>query len=116
MKKDVKVSGQDGDRLDSWKRIAAYLGKDVRTAMRWSKDGGMPVHRHDGSSRGAVYAYRSEIDEWLHSDRTEHTHGHRNPVFVWAGVVLILVLASTAIFLWQNASDSRSEFPVAKRP
>jgi len=32
-------------RLESWKEIAAYLGRDVRTAQRWERLGGLPVHR-----------------------------------------------------------------------
>ena len=35
-----------GDRLDSWKEIAAYLHRDVTTVQRWEKREGMPVHRH----------------------------------------------------------------------
>ena len=30
-------------RLESWKEIAAYLGRDVRTAQRWERLGGLPV-------------------------------------------------------------------------
>jgi tetratricopeptide (TPR) repeat protein len=116
MMKDVQSNGQDGDRLDSWKKIAAYLGKDVRTALRWSKDKGMPVYRRSGGKRGAIYAYRSEIDEWIHSDRSKHTRANQKPVFVWAGAVLALVLAATATFLWQNSSISRPKIPVEHRP
>jgi len=52
-------------RLNSWKEISAYLGKDVRTAIRYAKDRGMPVHRVPGGKRGAVYAYAHELDAWL---------------------------------------------------
>jgi hypothetical protein len=51
--------------LDSWKAIAKYLGRDVRTVRRWEKKGGLPVHRALGRERGTVYAYRSELDAWL---------------------------------------------------
>jgi hypothetical protein len=37
---------QSEDRLDSWKEIAAYLKRDVRTVQRWEKREEMPVHRH----------------------------------------------------------------------
>lgn len=53
------------DKLDSWKEIADYLGRNVRTAIRWEKDRGLPVHRIPGGQRHAVYAYRHEIDAWL---------------------------------------------------
>jgi len=54
------------ERLDSWKEIAAYLGRDVRTVRRWEEEKGLPVHRVPGGERRAVFAYRSEIDAWLH--------------------------------------------------
>jgi len=53
-----------GDRLDSWKEIASYLKRDVRTVQRWEKTEGLPVHRHLHEKQGTVYAFRSEIDEW----------------------------------------------------
>jgi len=34
------------ERLDSWKEIAAYLKRDVRTVRRWEHAEGLPVHRH----------------------------------------------------------------------
>ena len=36
----------DKNRLDTWKGIAVYLGREVRTAQRWQKTEGLPVHRH----------------------------------------------------------------------
>ena len=60
-------SPRDAAKLDSWKQIAAYLGREVRTAQRWEKGEGLPVHRHQHGSRGTVFAYPSEIDAWLAS-------------------------------------------------
>jgi Tol biopolymer transport system component len=51
-------------RLDSWKRIAAYLKRDVTTVQRWERREGMPVHRHQHEKQGSVYAYPSELDAW----------------------------------------------------
>ena len=56
-----------GDRLDSWKEIAAYLKRDVTTVRRWEKREGMPVHRHVHDKLGSVYAFRSELDGWTRS-------------------------------------------------
>jgi hypothetical protein len=50
--------------LDSWKEIAAYLDREVRTVQRWEKKEGLPVHRQIHEKLGTVYAYRSEIDAW----------------------------------------------------
>jgi Tol biopolymer transport system component len=56
-------NGRDG-RLDSWKKIASYLKRDVSTVQRWERRESMPVHRHQHDKLGSVYAYRSEIDQW----------------------------------------------------
>ncbi len=34
-----------GERLDSWKEIAAYLRRGARTLQRWEREEGLPVHR-----------------------------------------------------------------------
>ena len=51
------------ERLDSWKEIAAYLKRGVRTVQRWERVAGLPVRRIP-STRGAVYAFRAELDQW----------------------------------------------------
>jgi TolB-like protein/Flp pilus assembly protein TadD len=51
-------------RLDSWKEIAVYLHRDVKTVQRWEKREGMPVHRHQHDRIGSVYAFSSELDAW----------------------------------------------------
>jgi Tol biopolymer transport system component len=56
-----------GDRLDSWKEIAAHLNRDVTTVQRWEKREGMPVHRHQHDRMGSVYASRTELDAWARS-------------------------------------------------
>jgi tetratricopeptide (TPR) repeat protein len=63
-----------GDRevLQSWKEIAAYLGRDVRTCRRWEESLGLPVHRLDGSPKARVMAYKDEIDWWLDAKLHEH--------------------------------------------
>lgn len=52
-------------RLDSWKEIASYLNRNVRTVIRWEKQKGMPVHRIPGGRRHAVFAYRQELEGWM---------------------------------------------------
>jgi len=51
-------------RLGSWKEIATYLGRGVRSVQRWEREEGLPVHRLSHQKRGSVYAYKSELDEW----------------------------------------------------
>jgi hypothetical protein len=59
------MSDPQASRLDGWKAIADYLGRDSRTAQRWHHDRGMPVHHVAGARSGGVFAYREELDKWL---------------------------------------------------
>jgi Tol biopolymer transport system component len=52
-------------RLNSWKEIAGYLDRDLRTVQRWEDNKGLPVYRVPGGKRQAVFAYQGEIDRWL---------------------------------------------------
>src|SRR5688572_33248848 len=60
----VPMATAHADRLDSWKEIAAYLNRSVRTVRRWERDEGLPVHRHMHQTLGSVYAEKSELDAW----------------------------------------------------
>ena len=51
--------------VNSWKEIAAYLGRGVRTVQRWEAELGLPVRRPRGKERSAVIALRSDLDRWL---------------------------------------------------
>jgi tetratricopeptide (TPR) repeat protein len=52
-------------RLDSWKEIAAFFGRDERTVKRWEKERALPVHRVPGGVRSGVFAYTDELSQWL---------------------------------------------------
>ena len=56
-------------RLDSWKEIAAYLGRGIRTVQRWEREEGLPVHRLVHEKRGSIYARREELAAWWESRR-----------------------------------------------
>lgn len=56
---------QERERLDSWKEIAAYLNRNVRTVQRWEKYEGLPIHRHMHQRASSIAAYKKEIDSWL---------------------------------------------------
>jgi hypothetical protein len=52
--------------LSSWKDIAKYMGKGVRTVQRWEHHLGLPVRRPNGvSHKSAVLLDRSDLDAWL---------------------------------------------------
>lgn len=77
-----------GDRLDSWKEVAAYLGREVRTVQRWALARGLPIHRLPGGDRPRVFSTKSEIDVWL-QDRA----GEPAPEGVSVAVLRFLNLA-----------------------
>ncbi len=54
-----------GAVLNSWKEIATYLGKGVRTVQRWEGDLGLPVHRPVEQNQRMVIAVPNEIDHWV---------------------------------------------------
>ena len=118
------------DRLDSWKEIATYLHRDVRTVQRWEKNEGLPVHRHLHDERGTAYAYSREIDAWLAlRSRREHevssstaaaqpglapvaSSSHRRsttrtPFLIAAGLVSILTLAVVWALARGTAEDAK---------
>ena len=58
--------GKGNKPLSSWKEIAAYLGCDQRTCIRWETKHGLPVHRPGSDqARSHVFAYKDELDRWL---------------------------------------------------
>jgi hypothetical protein len=58
-------SKRKADILNSWKEIASYLDRGVRTVQRWERDSQLPVHRLGTSKVGPVFAFPSELDLWL---------------------------------------------------
>src|SRR5579863_4729913 len=59
----------EGRRLESWKEIAAYLKRDLRTVQRWERRESLPIHRHLHDKRSSVYVYTSELDAWRNNGR-----------------------------------------------
>jgi TolB-like protein/tetratricopeptide (TPR) repeat protein len=68
-----------GERLDSWKEIAAHLARTVRTVQRWERLG-LPVHRHEHVTGSSVYAFRHELDQWWRTRRPEGPPSATQPV------------------------------------
>lgn len=74
--------------LSSWKEIAAFLNKSVRTVQRWEKELGLPLHRPVSANQRVVLAFEHELNRWVrtrsnhssqgtnglgnHSDREQH--------------------------------------------
>ena len=114
-------SGTAPERLDSWKEIAAYLNRDVRTVQRWERREGMPVHRHQHDKRGSVYALTSEVDAWRKSRRLELLEdAQQSPAesdrptaapamwrwFVLSSGVAVLALLTIAYFMTRHRAEA----------
>ena len=57
--------------LSSWKEIAAYLGKGVRTVQRWETQFALPVRRPNAKSH-IIFAVPAELDAWV---KHQHSRG-----------------------------------------
>jgi hypothetical protein len=69
--------------LSSWKEIARYLGKSVRTVQRWELTFGLPVRRTGfGGPESSVFAVPTEIDGWIHSCCISRGHSEASPAEV----------------------------------
>src|SRR5580704_3015628 len=55
--------------LTSWKDIAHYFGKGVRTVQRWEKELGLPIRRPDHTTKSTVLAVLDEINDWIRSQQ-----------------------------------------------
>ena len=75
----VGISPRQNPVLTSWKEIASYLGKGVRTVQRWESRFGLPVRRPNKKSKGVVYASRSELDRWLATHWSQRARGLEIP-------------------------------------
>ena len=51
--------------FSSWKEIAQYFGKSVRTVQRWERTLDLPVIRPENTSGNIVMAKVSDLEAWL---------------------------------------------------
>jgi hypothetical protein len=68
-----------GATLNSWKEIATYLGRGVRTVQRWERELGLPVHRIRNSDHSPVFAFASELRLWVQGRAGENGQQVRTP-------------------------------------
>lgn len=96
----------DEGRLDSWKEIAGYLGREVRTVQLWEKGEGLPIHRHQHARQGSVYAFKSELDVWRNARRSSPPPVAAPPVLkprpiAWIAAAVLLILAAGVFAFWK---------------
>lgn len=98
---------QASEPLESWKAIANYLQRRVRTVQRWERDEGLPVHRHRHKKQATVYAYPHELETWR-AGRDEQPAVQKtatnSPRALVVGVVLIAL--ATLTYVLQKDNDS----------
>jgi transcriptional activator of cad operon len=116
-----------GERLESWKKIAAYLKRDVRTVQRWEQSNGLPIHRHQRAQRALPYAYIKELDAWwarqsespdlLVAAEPPRVRATRKWVLIGAAAMLVVVGGMVAAFrLLANPAAGVSPKSVAVLP
>lgn len=98
-------------RLDSWKEIAAYLGRDVRTVQRWERTDDLPVRRLQHAKLASVYAYTNELEAWRESREPAGTpvdpvsaDPQKSRIPIWlAALVPIVALFSVGLWTWSRS-------------
>ena len=53
--------------LSSWKEIAAYFGRGIRTVQRWERELQLPVYRPKSGHKAPVLAFSNELERWSRS-------------------------------------------------
>lgn len=110
------------ERVESWKGIAVYLGRDVRTVQRWEKQEGLPVHRHVHNKLSTVYAFKSELDTWWHergikidNDRTSgEVGGDQRTGFLTVERIFLLAIVTIALGAWFVWPRSIPQLPLRR--
>ncbi len=104
--------------LESWKGIADYLKRSIRTCRRWENELDLPIHRLDGTPRARVFAYADELDHWLaeklhhvaveSKKSTQLSRKKRKFLLLSAAAILILV----ALFIFARRFFPPSLLPI----
>ncbi len=97
--------------LESWKAIAAYLGRTEKTCRTWEHDLGLPVHRLEESARARVFAYADELDRWreekLQAGAFQMAEGRAAAArkarsWVIPGAALAVIALVSAFLIWRG--------------
>lgn len=57
-------NGNGNGRISGWKEIAVFLDCSARTAQRWERREGLPIHRQFHSARSTPYVVPVEVNFW----------------------------------------------------
>ncbi len=108
--------------LGSWKEIAAYLGKGVRTVQRWESELGLPVRRPIAHNKRIVIAMPAELDVWLNQQLHQRREAAPYASELERMRRLLAVmrtetesLVSTAERLMKTAEQAKNNWPPKRR-
>jgi tetratricopeptide (TPR) repeat protein len=103
--------------FDSWKEIAAYLKRSVKTCQRWERELGLPIHRPDQGSGARIVAYKQDIDRWLAGTRhledmpapdSEPVHRQKMRwALIAGGAAFVVVAALGSVLVLRSFSKKR---------
>jgi TolB-like protein/Flp pilus assembly protein TadD len=109
-------------RLDSWKEIAVFFNRDIRTVQLWEKRERLPVHRHEHGARSSIYAWPDELQQWLNQRKPQPTPASATPEIAkrkrstTQRILLILAAAAplaAAAFFWRSRHPMETAIPTA---
>lgn len=116
------VATKDGERLSSWKEIASYLKREVRTVQRWEREEGLPVRRLQHKKQGTVYAYKTELDSWTALHTTSQPANGTAESAAWRAVrwwvvgVALAAFFAVAYFSWRPVAAPPPRIMLAVLP
>lgn len=109
-------------KLNSWKEIANYLQREVRTVQRWEKEASLPVRRLRHEKRGTVYAFMKELDAWTASRSSviakldaanPPTGNNRFSSLVYAAAAAVCIFAIALIIFVRSTGRTVKGAPLA---
>lgn len=111
---------KDAGRLDGWKAIGAYFGRDRTTAIRWANERGLPVHKLPGGKTSTVYALQAELDVWLASqnaaEAVEDEGEKKSNRKRWPISIAFAAALGVLLLVWQlNSGERQSALPKDKK-
>ena len=102
--------------LSSWKEIAHFFGKGVRTVQRWEKTLDLPIHRPPGAPSNVVLARTSDLEEWMHGGQARAAVRQEESTGSSALVDALGSLEQEVSTLAQHAGLPASEIQVVGSP
>jgi len=110
--------------LDSWKEIAAYLKRSIKTCRRWEQELGLPVHRLEDSPKARVFAYQDELDLWIREKLQDEEEPRKRPFYIHLKKITLLIISSVIIIalvtigivIWKHFFQENLEISTVTKP